>query len=105
MKDIELFCKSLFGLEDHTHLDYAFVPMPYRKPVLPEQLKFGYYISGTANQITQEISLIVLNNSDEFVIASPANRRAVLQTVEALKKQGHECVKIELPDGMNCLFS
>lgn len=32
-----------------------------------------------------------------MVKASPACKRAVLETVEALKKQGHECVEIESP--------
>ena len=32
--------------------------------------------------------------------SSPACQRAVLETVDALRKQGHECVEIELPDGL-----
>ena len=35
--------------------------------------------------------------SDEVVKASPANVRAVLETVAALKKQGHECVEFKIP--------
>jgi Asp-tRNA(Asn)/Glu-tRNA(Gln) amidotransferase A subunit family amidase len=35
--------------------------------------------------------------SDEFVKASPANARAVLETVAALEKQGHECVEFKIP--------
>lgn len=33
--------------------------------------------------------------SDLIVKASPASKRAVLETVEALKKQGHECIEFE----------
>jgi Asp-tRNA(Asn)/Glu-tRNA(Gln) amidotransferase A subunit family amidase len=33
------------------------------------------------------------------VKASPACHRAVLETVEALRKAGHECVEINPPDG------
>ena len=35
--------------------------------------------------------------SDGFIKASPANRRAVLETVAALEQQGHECVEFEIP--------
>jgi amidase len=42
-------------------------------------LRFGYY------------------TSDGFIKASPANRRAVLETVAALEQQGHECVEFEIP--------
>lgn len=103
VKDLEVFCKAIFGLEDPAHQDYSFVPMPYREPVLREQLKFGYYISGTGSAFVQEILLIYI--LDGFAMASPANRRAVMETVEALKKQGHQCVEIELPDGTNHVSS
>ena len=33
--------------------------------------------------------------TDGIVRASPACRRAVLETVEALRKAGHECVEFE----------
>ena len=42
--------------------------------------------------------LMILNNyaiSDLIVKASPASKRAVLETIEALKKQGHECIEFE----------
>lgn len=35
---------------------------------------------------------------DGFIKASPACRRAVLQSVEALRAAGHECVEISVPD-------
>lgn len=31
---------------------------------------------------------------------SPACRRAVLESIEALRRQGHECIEIEIPSGM-----
>jgi len=55
------------------------VPVPYRE-VKPEQkLKFGYYFGDGMARIT------------------PACHRAVSETVEALRKQGYECVEFELP--------
>lgn len=35
---------------------------------------------------------------DGAVKGSPACHRAVLETVEALRKEGHECIQIEPPD-------
>ena len=37
--------------------------------------------------------------SDNYIKASPACKRAVLETVEALSNAGHDCVEFELPDG------
>jgi tRNA(Glu) U13 pseudouridine synthase TruD len=37
---------------------------------------------------------------DNWVKSSPANRRAVLMTVEALRKEGHEVSEFTLPNGM-----
>ncbi|SRR6266849_8670040 len=36
--------------------------------------------------------------TDGVVKGSPACHRAVLETVEALRKAGHECIEIESPD-------
>jgi amidase len=36
---------------------------------------------------------------DGYVKASPACARAVLETVEALRKKGHECVEFDVPGG------
>lgn len=35
---------------------------------------------------------------DDFVKASPACRRAVMEAVEALRREGHECVEFSVPD-------
>ena len=40
-----------------------------------------------------------MRDKDGVVKGSPACHRAVLETVEALRKAGHECVEINPPDG------
>ncbi|KAF8903595.1 amidase signature domain-containing protein [Mucidula mucida] len=79
LTDLHLFCRTIFGLEDPTGIA---APLPYRETQLPTKLKFGYY------------------TSDEFIKASPANKRAVLETVDALRKQGHECVEFTPPGAL-----
>ncbi|KIY62605.1 amidase signature enzyme, partial [Cylindrobasidium torrendii FP15055 ss-10] len=80
--DLDVFCRAIFGLEDkYRHA----VPLPYRKFDVKSALKFGYY------------------TSDGFIKASPANKRAVLQSVEALRRQGHECVEVVPPSGHEAL--
>ena len=37
--------------------------------------------------------------ADGYVKPSPANQRAVLETVAALRQAGHECVLFEVPQG------
>ncbi|KAK4051159.1 hypothetical protein OIV83_002981 [Microbotryomycetes sp. JL201] len=56
------------------------LPMTYKGVQLPKKLKFGYYLT------------------DGFCRASPACERAVLETVEALRKKGHECIEFAPPD-------
>lgn len=51
------------------------LPLLYRTVQLPKVLKFGYY------------------TTDRFCKTSPVCRRAVMETVDALRKQGHECVE------------
>ena len=41
--------------------------------------------------------------ADDYVKPSPAHQRAVLEAVDALRKAGHECIEIQVPDG--ALFS
>ncbi|KAJ7105750.1 amidase [Mycena crocata] len=76
VEDLEIFCRVTFGVQRRSH-DLA--PILYRQPKLPEKLRFGYY-------------------SDFYIKASPANKRAILETVTALRGQGHECIEIEVPD-------
>ncbi|TEB29057.1 amidase [Coprinellus micaceus] len=75
--DVVLLSRALLGKPSALH---DVPPVPFKEVSLPSKLKFGYY------------------TSDGYVKASPACKRAVLETVEALKKQGHECVEISIPD-------
>jgi len=75
VKDVDLLCRIAFGAQGHTPT----APVLYRQVTLPSKLKFGYY------------------TSDCYIKASPACKRAVLETVEALRREGHECVEFEIP--------
>ncbi|KAG1736566.1 amidase signature domain-containing protein [Suillus lakei] len=72
VQDCELFCKTIFGQKDSSHQN---IPLPYQPVELPSELRFGYYLS------------------DVITETSPACKRAVLETVSALRKQGHECIE------------
>ncbi|RDB20927.1 putative amidase PB8B6.03 [Hypsizygus marmoreus] len=74
--DLELVSRLVFGVQG---LDQNIAPLPFRDVELPAKLRFGYY------------------TSDNYAKASPANKRAVLETVAALKKQGHECIEFDVP--------
>ncbi|KAL5536849.1 hypothetical protein ACEPAF_672 [Sanghuangporus sanghuang] len=74
--DIEVASRILFGAE-WPEYKRLFPPLPYREATLPNKLRFGYY------------------TSDLFIKASPACKRAVLETVEALRKAGHECIEFQ----------
>ncbi|EKM49959.1 uncharacterized protein PHACADRAFT_264416 [Phanerochaete carnosa HHB-10118-sp] len=76
--DIELACRVGFGQQSE---NYDPAPIPYRDIKLREKLKFGYYVN------------------DGLIKSSPASQRAVLETVEALRREGHECVEFAVPDG------
>ena len=93
MSDIELFCRTAFGAQDRLN---KIPPVPYREVQLPSKLRFGYYTSGTVFPVCQDI-LLLTTGEDDYVKASPANRRAVLETVAALKEKGHECVEFQVP--------
>ncbi|KDQ18907.1 hypothetical protein BOTBODRAFT_28382 [Botryobasidium botryosum FD-172 SS1] len=77
VSDIELACKVVFG--NSPSGPYALPPVPYRDVTLPSKLRVGYYIS------------------DDFVQTSPPCQRAVLETIAALRKQGHECIEFMPP--------
>ncbi|KAG2354876.1 hypothetical protein BDR07DRAFT_584001 [Suillus spraguei] len=53
--------------------------MSYHAVELPSKLRFGYYLS------------------DGMMESSPACKRAVLETVSALRKQGHQCIEFTSP--------
>ncbi|KAH9057421.1 amidase [Lactarius vividus] len=77
--DLERAARVLFGERGSRNV-YLPAPVPYRDVTLPEKLRFGYYLN------------------DGVVKGSPACHRAVLETVEALRKAGHECVEINPPN-------
>ena len=81
--DIEAAARAVIGRRG-SHKFYFPAPIPYRDIQLPKKLKFGYYLM------------------DGLVKASPPCRRAVLETVEALRKEGHECIEFPIPSRM-CL--
>ncbi|KAH9991131.1 amidase signature domain-containing protein [Russula vinacea] len=78
--DLERMARVLFGERDASRQEYFPAPVPYRDVTLPKTLRIGYYLN------------------DGAVKGSPACHRAVLETVEALRKEGHECIQIEPPD-------
>jgi len=83
--DLELAARVLFGERSGGRQDYFPAPVPYQDVTLPKTLRFGYYLN------------------DGLVKGSPACHRAVLESVEALRKAGHVCVEIEPPDSTEAL--
>ncbi|KAF8159688.1 amidase [Crassisporium funariophilum] len=77
VKDLEIVSRITFGAPSSNH---SIPPLPFREVKLPSKLRFGYY------------------TSDNYIKASPACKRAVLESVEALRKAGHECIEFELPE-------
>ncbi|TFK25631.1 amidase [Coprinopsis marcescibilis] len=75
--DIDVMCRALFGIPGK---DNKVAPLAYRDTALPSKLRIGYYLT------------------DNCIKPSPACQRAVLETVKALRDQGHECIEIDLPD-------
>ena len=74
VEDIEIASRVVFGKS----ANYSSASVPYREVKLGRKLKFGYYFNDRMARIT------------------PACSRAVSEAVEALRKQGHECVEFEL---------
>ena len=75
VEDIEIASRVVFGKS----ANHSSAPVSYREVKLGRKLKFGYYFN------------------DGMARTTPACSRAVSETVEALRKQGHECVEFELP--------
>ncbi|PSR72798.1 hypothetical protein PHLCEN_2v11295 [Hermanssonia centrifuga] len=89
VEDLELACRVVFGLSSQ---NYGPAPLPFRAHELPERLKFGYYTS-------EDVLLIIaIWIPDNFIKPSPVCQRAVLQTVEALRREGHECIEFTVPE-------
>ncbi|KAI0091703.1 amidase signature enzyme [Irpex rosettiformis] len=76
VEDLELAFRVVAG---KARDDSTTAPVPFRKVVLPEKLTFGYY------------------SSDNYVRSSPVCQRAVLETVAALRRAGHDCVELPFP--------
>ena len=98
--DVERMARVLFG-ERGGSQDYFPAPVPYRDVALPKTLRFGYYLNGTlctTFEIWVDMYVEGTPFTDGAVKGSPACHRAVLETVEVLRKKGHECVEIEPPD-------
>ncbi|KAJ7074358.1 amidase [Mycena amicta] len=73
--DLEIFCRATFGIPGRS---LSVAPVLYREVKVPDKLRFGFY-------------------TDYYIKASPPVKRAVLETVAALRATGHECVEIEIP--------
>ena len=98
--DLERMARVLFG-ERGGREDYFPVPVPYRDVTLPEKLRFGYYLNGASSAAYNKCGVGVYGyETDGMVKGSPACHRAVLETVETLRKAGHECVEMDPPDGV-----
>ncbi|KAI8996557.1 amidase signature enzyme [Trametes punicea] len=80
--DIELGARLVFGKQG---AEYDPAPLPYREVEMPKKLRFGFYLS------------------DNYVKPSPACQRAVRETVEALRRAGHECIEFELPQAKRAM--
>ncbi|KAH9935917.1 amidase signature enzyme [Epithele typhae] len=76
--DLELASRLVFGQAAPGESYPA--PLPFRDVDLAPRLRFGFY------------------TSDGFVRPSPANQRAVREAVDALRRAGHECVEVRVPD-------
>lgn len=72
IEDCDLFSRITFGQLDPAR---RVTPVPYRPVELPKKLKFGYYFC------------------DSLAQSSPATVRAIQETVNGLRKAGHECVE------------
>lgn len=86
VEDLNLMMNVL--LSQHVlESDVKLPPLPWKDDIVKESAKrrIGYVVS------------------DPFFEASPANKRAVLEAVRALREAGHECVEVSLPNlGESC---
>ena len=80
VEDVKLLSRVLFNCTPANTYE-GIAPVPFRDVQLPKKLKIGYYFE------------------DKFVRTSPANKRAVQETVDGLRAAGHELVEFDLPFG------
>ncbi|GAA5874603.1 hypothetical protein JCM3774_004658 [Rhodotorula dairenensis] len=87
--DLELMARvALDGAPELAATQTNLLPVPYRDVKLPDRpLRFGYFLH------------------DGFCAASPACERAVMETVEALRKAGHEVIEFEPTPGKSAIGS
>jgi Asp-tRNA(Asn)/Glu-tRNA(Gln) amidotransferase A subunit family amidase len=107
VEDIELIHRVLYDASPKVAETSGTVPLPYRKVELPEKLKIGYYLTGAFIFFLffSTLMLTLLSpNTDGFCRASPACERAVLETVAALRKQGHELIEFSPPSRSSVPF-
>jgi Asp-tRNA(Asn)/Glu-tRNA(Gln) amidotransferase A subunit family amidase len=95
--DLVIACQVLFGAFDQAR-DVA--PLPYREVKLPNKLTFGYFIDGEWPKCFSSSSQALNILTDGFVKACPAVARAVEETTQALRQQGHECFELDWPYGL-----
>lgn len=81
LDDLSFFMKTIVDMKPWEY-DFSCIPLPWREIELPRKLKFGVMWS------------------DGIVDPSPACRRALQMTVDAVKKQGHEFVDFVIPDAL-----
>ena len=81
VNDISLLMRTLVS-EEHRKVDPALPSIPWdlKKEQLTQKLKIGYCLS------------------DDIFPASAPCRRAVLEAIDAMRKLGHECVEIQIPN-------
>ncbi|GAA6007776.1 hypothetical protein JCM10207_004870 [Rhodosporidiobolus poonsookiae] len=85
VSDVELMTRVQLDASDELARTEGVMPLRYREVELPEKLKFGFF------------------RTDGFCHASPACERAVLETVDALRRQGHECIEFEPPNPLEAM--
>ncbi|GAA5970793.1 hypothetical protein JCM11641_004457 [Rhodosporidiobolus odoratus] len=83
--DLELIHRVLFDGSVELAKTQNVIPLPYREVKLPKRLKVGYFVT------------------DGFCHASPACERAVLETVKALRRQGHQCIEFSPPNPLEAM--
>ncbi|GAA6053096.1 hypothetical protein JCM3770_000382 [Rhodotorula araucariae] len=83
--DLELLLRVQLDAAPALAATEGVLPLPYRDVTLPKKLRFGYF------------------TQDGFCRTSPACERAVLETVEALRREGHECVEFEPPSALEAM--
>ncbi|GJN89051.1 hypothetical protein Rhopal_002025-T1 [Rhodotorula paludigena] len=84
--DVELLSRVMLDASvDLAQSETGLLPLAYRSVKLPKKLRIGYF------------------TNDGFCRASPACQRAVRATVEALRREGHDCVKFEPPSPIEAM--